>query len=177
MAPISTICCRLPYTEECLEIVCRNVWHVQEALRRYILIENPSAYLRFRHSPIAEAEFLAELVAAHRLRPALRRQQHLCHLPEFRARRRWHISTRCRRRRSARSMSPVITAANATTGRRADRRTRLAHDSPAVWALYRHALARFGRVPTLVEWDKRIPELAVLLDEARIARSPRQLAR
>ena len=40
---------------------------------------------------------------------------------------------------------------------------------PPVWTLYRHALARFGRVPTLVEWDKHIPELAILLDEARIA--------
>jgi hypothetical protein len=29
-----------------------------EALRRRILMENPSAYLRFRHSPIPEAEFL-----------------------------------------------------------------------------------------------------------------------
>ncbi len=52
----------LPYTEECLEIVCRNVHTMQEALRRSILLENPSAYLRFRHSPIAEPEFLAELV-------------------------------------------------------------------------------------------------------------------
>jgi uncharacterized protein len=40
---------------------------------------------------------------------------------------------------------------------------------PPVWTLYCHALTRFGRVPTLVEWDKQIPELAVLLDEARIA--------
>ena len=39
---------------------------------------------------------------------------------------------------------------------------------PPVWTLYRHALTRFGRVPTLVEWDKQIPDLAVLLDEARI---------
>ena len=40
---------------------------------------------------------------------------------------------------------------------------------PPVWRLYCHALACFGRVPTLVEWDKHIPELAVLLEEARIA--------
>src|SRR5215470_3305180 len=32
------------------------------ALGRQLLIENPSSYLRFRHSPIPEPEFLAELV-------------------------------------------------------------------------------------------------------------------
>jgi uncharacterized protein (UPF0276 family) len=35
-----------------------------------------------------------------------------------------------------------------------------------VWALYREAVARFGRVPTLIEWDAKVPPLAVLLDEA-----------
>jgi uncharacterized protein (UPF0276 family) len=38
-----------------------------------------------------------------------------------------------------------------------------------VWALYRRAVRRFGRVPTLIEWDTDIPPLAVLLDEARKA--------
>jgi uncharacterized protein (UPF0276 family) len=41
--------------------------------------------------------------------------------------------------------------------------------SNAVWALYDHALARFGPVPTLIEWDTHIPELAVLCAEAHIA--------
>jgi hypothetical protein len=39
-----------------------------------------------------------------------------------------------------------------------------------VWQLYRHAIARFGPVPTLIEWDTEIPELDVLLDEANRAR-------
>ena len=38
--------------------------------------------------------------------------------------------------------------------------------APAVWALYAEALARFGRVPTLIEWDTDVPALEVLLDEA-----------
>ena len=46
------------------------------------------------------------------------------------------------------------------------------HDAPVcaeVWGLYAFAIARFGRVPTLVEWDSKLPELDVLLDEARKA--------
>ena len=52
----------LPYTEESLGLVARNVSRAQEALGRPLLIENPSSYLRFRHSPIPEPEFLSELV-------------------------------------------------------------------------------------------------------------------
>src|SRR5690606_9812924 len=37
---------------------------------------------------------------------------------------------------------------------------------PAVWHLYEAAIARFGRRPTLIEWDTDVPELEVLLDEA-----------
>jgi uncharacterized protein (UPF0276 family) len=42
---------------------------------------------------------------------------------------------------------------------------------PAVWELYKHAIKRFGNVPTLIEWDTDIPALDVLLAEAELARS------
>jgi uncharacterized protein (UPF0276 family) len=38
-----------------------------------------------------------------------------------------------------------------------------------VWGLYRAALTQLGPVPTLVEWDTNLPELAVLLAEAEQA--------
>ncbi|EHP41794.1 hypothetical protein OR16_18416 [Cupriavidus basilensis OR16] len=41
--------------------------------------------------------------------------------------------------------------------------------APPVWALYEHALKRFGPVPTLIEWDTDIPALEVLMGEAAIA--------
>ncbi len=37
---------------------------------------------------------------------------------------------------------------------------------PAVWRLYEAALARFGRVATLIEWDTNVPGLDVLVGEA-----------
>ena len=43
--------------------------------------------------------------------------------------------------------------------------------APPVWALYEAALARFGPVPTLIEWDTDIPPLDVLLDEAATAQA------
>jgi len=38
-----------------------------------------------------------------------------------------------------------------------------------VWQLYRHALARFGALPTLIEWDTNIPALATLVAESQRA--------
>jgi len=38
-----------------------------------------------------------------------------------------------------------------------------------VWELYRVAIARFGPLPTLVEWDNDIPSLATLVAESHRA--------
>jgi uncharacterized protein (UPF0276 family) len=38
-----------------------------------------------------------------------------------------------------------------------------------VWDLYAEAIRRFGRHPTLVEWDTDIPALDILIGEARAA--------
>ena len=46
------------------------------------------------------------------------------------------------------------------------------HDHPvadAVWTLYQAALLRLGPVPTLIEWDAKIPAFDVVLAEARRA--------
>jgi hypothetical protein len=46
------------------------------------------------------------------------------------------------------------------------------HDQPVceeVWSLYQMAVARFGALPTLIEWDSNLPPLATLLDEAERA--------
>ncbi len=51
----------LPYTEEALNVFTRNVLEVQDYLQREILIENPSSYVKFRHSTISEWEFLVEV--------------------------------------------------------------------------------------------------------------------
>lgn len=37
------------------------------------------------------------------------------------------------------------------------------------WNLYAYAVRRFGRRPTLIEWDNEIPDLSTLLGEARRA--------
>src|SRR5512143_1397347 len=51
----------LPYTEEALEVICRNIDHAQTVLRRQILVENPSSYVSFPFSTMPEWEFMAAI--------------------------------------------------------------------------------------------------------------------
>jgi uncharacterized protein (UPF0276 family) len=157
----------LPYTEETLAVVARHVTHTQEVLQCRLLIENPSSYLRFAHSVIPEPEFLGELV--RRTGCGL-----LCDVNNI------YVSC-CNlggdpvgylNALPAPAVGEIHLAGHAAND--ADGQTILIDDhgapvSDAVWALYGHALARFGPVPTLIEWDTNIPELAVLCAEAHTA--------
>jgi hypothetical protein len=48
----------LPYTEATLARVSDHVDEVQEAIRRSMLLENPSTYVRFRESTMSETDFI-----------------------------------------------------------------------------------------------------------------------
>jgi len=164
----------LPYTEESLEVVCWNVDRVQQALGRAILVENPSAYLRFRHSPISEPEFLSAL--AQRTGCGI-----LCDVNNIYV---TAVNFGFDPAAYVDALPPAAIGEIHLAGHfRTERRdkTLLIDDhgdrvvSP-VWELYERALRRFGRVPTLIEWDKRLPELPVLLDEAARADAVAQTA-
>ena len=154
----------LPYTDESLEILCRHVARAQERLGRRVLLENPSSYLRFLHSPIPEPDFLNEV--ARRTGCAL-----LCDVNNA-------FVTCANLGGDAAAwldaLEPAAVAEIHLAGHavnEADGVTVLIddHGSPVpdeVWRLYERALRRFGAVPTLVEWDTDLPALAVLLGEA-----------
>src|SRR5260370_24122858 len=55
----------LAMTEEALDTVCRHVDRTQTWLKRRILVESPSSYLRWRHSTIPEWKVLASLARRH----------------------------------------------------------------------------------------------------------------
>jgi len=151
--------------EEALGIVCRNVAQVQDHLKRRILVENPSTYLQFRHSTIPEWEFLAQV--AKRTGCGI-----LCDVNNI------YVSA-CNHGWDAAgylaALPPEVVGEIHLAGhavRRLDGGRVLRIDdhgsrvAPEVWALYTEALARFGPVPTLIEWDTDVPPMAVLLEEA-----------
>jgi len=155
----------LPLTEEALEVVCRHVEQVQDCLKRQILVENPSTYLRFRHSTIPEWEFLA--LVARRTGCGI-----LCDVNNI------YVSACNHGWRASAYLAALppeavgeIHLAGHSVRRIDEARTICVDDhgsrvAPEVWALYAEALARFGPVPTLIEWDTDVPPMAVLLEEA-----------
>jgi hypothetical protein len=157
----------LPYTPETLEIVCRHVERMQNVLGRGVLIENPSSYLRFRASTIPEPEFLGEVTrrtGCGLLLDVNNVYVSCCNLemdpPGYLA------------ALPATAVGEIHLAGH--TANDADGRPVLIDDhgsrvAEAVWHLYAAALARFGPVPTLIEWDTDLPPLAVLREEAQRA--------
>jgi uncharacterized protein (UPF0276 family) len=164
----------LPYTEESLGVVCANTGRLQDRLRRRVLIENPSTYLRFAASAIPEPEFLAALAAGTGCGILLDVNN-------------VHVSA-TNHGWDARAYIDAIPADAVgelhLAGHHAAEEDGVAiliddHGSPVadpVWTLYEHACRRFPLAPTLIEWDTRIPALDVLVAEAHRADAHRAAA-
>jgi len=158
----------LPMTEEALEVVCRHVDQTQSCLKRQILVENPSSYIAFGNSIVPEWEFMAA-VAARTGCGILCDVNNICVSAHNHG---WDASAYI----AALPQDAVgeihlaghsiKTLADGSILRIDDRGSRV---SDEVWGLYRQAIARFGAVPTLIEWDNEIPPLEILLLEAHHA--------
>jgi len=154
----------LPYTEETIRHVAGRVRQVQEFLGRRILLENVSSYVTYQASQMTEWEFLAAVaeqadclilldinniyVSSHN--HAFDPLDYLAGIPVERVQQ-FHLAGH------SHNGGLIIDT----------------HDHPVadpVWALYRHAVQRFGRVATMIERDDNIPELDELLAELDQAR-------
>lgn len=154
----------MPLTDAALDHLCSRVSEVQEVLRRPILIENVSTYIRFREDQYGETTFLAEL--ASRTGCGVLLDVNNLYVNQ------------CNHGEDAmaaiNALPPGIVGEIHLAGHRVtdvavidDHGSRVV---PAVWALYEYALRRFGEIPTLIEWDTDVPPLSVLLDETQRAR-------
>ena len=155
----------LPLDAACLDLLCARVQRVQEALGRRILVENVSAYVRFRSDTMGEAEFLAAL--ARRTGCGI-----LLDVNNLYVNQRNHGEDAL----AAIAALPAGSVGEIHLGGHLETPAAVidhhgAAIAPPVWALYRAALERFGQLPTLVEWDTGLPALEVLLGEADKARA------
>ena len=163
----------LPYTEEALGIVAANIDRVQTALHRQILIENPSVYLGFEHSPMTESEFLIEL--ARRTGCALLLDVNNIFVSAI------NLGDDPRSLLAGFAGAPVREIHLAGhTAKEIDGVPLLIDDhggpvSDSVWSLYDAAIGLFPEAATLIEWDSNIPELDVLVAEAARADARRQV--
>lgn len=164
----------VPLSHAALDAMCANVDRVQDRLRRPIAVENLSAYVQWRHADMDEPTFLNTL--AQRTGCQLLVDVNNLYVNALNAQLRGETDEplqQCRHWLDA--IHPAHVAELHLAGHVHcgdividDHGSRVIDE---VWTLYRHALQRFGAVPTLIEWDTDVPALDVLLDEADRARA------
>lgn len=158
----------LAYDVATLNRVCEHVDHVQSALKRPMLLENPSTYLQFQRSTLDETDFISEIIRRtgcgllldvnnayvscinHQRDP----QAYIDALP-------------------LQAVGEIHLAGFAEdTDSLGDRLLIDDHGAPidnAVWQLYEQVLARTGPVATLIERDHQVPAFNRLMAEAQQA--------
>ena len=160
----------LPYTKATLAQVCDHIDQVQDVIRRPILVENPSTYVSFNESTMSETDFIGDVarrtgcgllldinnvfVSAtnHGYSPL----QYLSDFP----------------------LACVGEIHLAGHAEQADDEGELllidSHDGPvadAVWKLFQIVVRQCGPIPTLIEWDSKIPDWTILKAEAAAAQA------
>ena len=143
-----------------LDMLSARVERVQDTLKRQLLLENVSTYLRFDADAMTEAEFMAALAA----RTGCTLLLDINNL----------YVNQCNHGEDAlaaiAAIAPGMVGEMHLAGHLVTPQAVIDHHGATVadpvWRLYEAALARFGAVPTLIEWDTDIPDVDVLLDEA-----------
>lgn len=155
----------LPYTEATLSRVSNHIDRVQEVLGRKMLLENPSTYLAFEETEMAETEFLAEiarrtgcglLLDVNNVFVSATNQQTDAqgYIDAFPLEHVGEIHLGGHDEDEDEHGAPLLIDS---------------HDAAVVdpvWALYDYTISKSGPLPTLIEWDDDIPEWPVLAEEA-----------
>ncbi|WP_424990008.1 DUF692 domain-containing protein [Fluviibacterium sp. S390] len=158
----------LPYTAATLDRVCTHIDQVQEALGRRMLLENPSTYLAFSETEMAEVDFLREiatrtgcglLLDVNNVFVSATNQQTdpVSYIDAFPLDLVGEIHLGGHDEDTDDAGAPLLIDS---------------HGAPVVdpvWTLYAHTLRRGGPRPTLIEWDTDVPDWPVLVSEARRA--------
>ncbi|SEN51675.1 hypothetical protein SAMN05428959_102220 [Duganella sp. CF517] len=143
-----------------LDLLSARVGRVQDTLKRQLLLENVSTYVRFHRDAMSEAEFMAALAA----RTGCGLLLDINNL----------YVNQCNHGEDAlaaiAAIAPGTVGEMHLAGHLVTPQAVIDHHGAAVadpvWRLYGAALERFGAVPTLIEWDTDIPTVEVLLEEA-----------
>ena len=160
----------LPYTEATLERVCDHIDQVQQSIRRPILLENPSTYVSFRESTMSETEFIRRITKRTGCTLLLDINNvfvsatncgfsALQYLSEFPLSRVGEIHLAGHAEQTDDEGDPLLIDS---------------HDCPVadpVWKLFETIIRRCGAIPTLIEWDSKVPDWPILEAEATAAQA------
>jgi uncharacterized protein len=160
----------LPYTQQTLTRVAEHIDEVQTALGRQMLLENPSTYIRFSESTVAEVDFLTEISNRTGCGLLLDINNVFVSAKNHGTQPRAYLDT-----------FPLDRVKEIHLGGHDEEVDDVGapllidtHGSPiaeAVWTLYAEVIARTGALPTLIEWDNDVPDWPTLLAEAVAAQN------
>lgn len=154
----------LPYTEEALALMVSRVHAVQDRLQRPLLVENLSQYLQYTQTEMSEITFLARLSQQTGCKILLDLNNLYVNAQNFSGD--WNALQNELFTQLRPEMIGEIHLAGHLVTPTCLIDTHGSRVIEPVWALYAAVIERFGAIPTLIEWDTDIPDLAVLLDEA-----------
>ncbi len=160
----------LPYNKESLKAICANVSRMQDYLKREILVENPSSYLSFNNSDMAEADFINQITKSTGCKLLLDVNNIFVSSQNNKT----FDALQYLDKIDKNSVKEIHLAGHSCV-EIADGKTILVdtHNDfvrSEVWELYKKAVKNFGKVPSLIEWDQDIPPFALLADEAKKAK-------
>lgn len=149
----------VPYTEEALAHIIDRIKQVQDALGRRIILENPSTYLEFTSSSMSEWEFIARM--AEEADCGLLLDVNNIYVSCYNHR--WDPKTYI-------DAMPLGRVQQIHLAGHTNKGTHIidTHDDyviDEVWALYRYVIAKGGRKNTMIEWDDKIPDFPVVMEE------------
>ncbi|WP_454650992.1 MNIO family bufferin maturase [Bradyrhizobium liaoningense] len=160
----------VPYTRATLARVCDHIDEIQEAIRRPLLLENPSSYVVFRQSTMSETDFIRAVsrrtgcgllldinnVFVSATNHGFAARDYLADFP-LSAVGEIHLAGHAEQADD--EGAPLLIDS---------------HDRPVaddVWKLYETVIAHCGPIPTLIEWDGKIPDWPSLRSEAAAAQA------
>ncbi len=161
----------IPFNQESLDVMCRNVNLVQEKLGRKLLVENLSAYFDPEGSTMAETEYLLSLTKTTGCQLLLDLNNLAVNARNQKVRDPLKFIRDYVDRLDASIIGEIHLAGCTPVPEQqimVDDHSRPVAET--VWQAYAYAIERFGPVPTLIEWDTDLPEFDVLLGEAEKAR-------
>lgn len=150
-----------PRDAEALDVICRNIDHMQEMLGRQILVENPTHYLSLLGHEWTEPAFLGEIVRrtgcgllldlnnvhVSAVNLGLSEADYLAAFPSG------HVG----------EIHVAGHASDCSAGLLIDDHG--SKVSTSVWSMLCDFLERHGPCPVLVEWDRNLPEYEELAKE------------
>lgn len=149
----------LPFTEEAIAHVVARIRHVQDCVRRPVLIENPSYYVRWPGAEMDEATFVREVVTRADCGLLLDVNNVFVNATNHG----YDPVAFIDAMPAARVRQLHVAGHEARPGLLVD--THGAPLAPAVHALLAHTYRHVGAVHTLLEWDHDVPALGEVLGE------------